>query len=270
MVVDMLVTIKKEWFFHKAQLKKNFINQGALRLSFMLQIIGMILNNLSFFIIWMFFSQAIGVVNGWGMQQTFLMLCVSILVYGIGNSIFGGVGDLYEFVRQGALDSVLVRPKNMYLKLIAREFKVSAIGDVLQGLVGIFAYGIWMKMPIIDIFLLLLMVPAGVILQIGFIMIGDCIVFWLPSAGNLGRIFVDLILLPTTQPISLLNNWLRWFYLLVIPALVIAGLPVETLIHQKYYYIPIAYAIGIFWVWLSVWVFKKSLRRYESGNFITA
>jgi ABC-2 type transport system permease protein len=227
-------------------------------------------SNSSFFAIWLMFAQAIGVVNGWGMAQTFGALSISILTFGITHSLFGSLGDIYRFIHSGALDSLLVRPKNIYLKLITFKLDGVAFGDLLQGAVGLGIYFWWVKADWAHILLVCAMIPPACMVHVAFIMMCDTITFWLPQASNIGRALRDLIMLPSTQPISLIKGVLRWIYLLAIPALVQSGLPIEALTYNKWYYLLLAYAIGIFWVWLSVWVFKKSLRRYESGNFITA
>jgi ABC-2 type transport system permease protein len=100
MGVEMKKLLNEIVFFF-FQWKQNIRNQQALRTSFLLQVAGMFINNIAFFVIWIMFSKTIGVINGWGAMQTFGMLCVSMLTFGIVHSLFGSTGTLTDTVPTG-------------------------------------------------------------------------------------------------------------------------------------------------------------------------
>lgn len=260
----------QEWRFHIFQMKQNFNNKRMLKTSFIIQIISMLISNLSFFIIWMVFSQTIGTHNGWGTLQTFGMLSTSILVFGIVHSCFGSLMHWYEKIPYGAFDIYLTKPKSLYIRIINSEFTVSALGDLIQGSLGIGIFLILSHASFQSVCVFFLLIIPAVIIQVSFIMICNCIVFWLPQSQRLPLALINFILLPATQPISLLDGPMRFFYLFIVPALVIGGLPVETLLHADWRLFALAYAIALFWLLLSHQILKLSIRRYESGNSIGA
>ena len=262
------MSFSKELRFYFFQLKKNFENKRVLRINFIMQVVGMFTSNLSFFIIWMVFSNALGPINGWGIRETFGMLCVSIFTFGIVHTFFGSIATLVTRVPTGAFDSFLTKPKSLYLRILNHEFSVSALGDLIQGTLGLIILMIWAKPSLEAVLIIFLMLPPAVLAQIAFAMTADCIVFWLPHAHNLSTALRDLVLLPSTQPISLLRGPMRFIYLFVIPALVVAGLPIEAFTHKDWSIFALAYAIAIGWFLISYWVLTISLRRYESGNII--
>ncbi len=262
------MSLSHEIRYFLKQTQINFRNERALWLGFTMQAIGMIISNMSFFIIWIFFSKTIGIVNGWGPLQTFGMLSISIFIYGLSHSIFGSVWSWSDKVPTGAFDSLLTKPKNLYLRVISTHCSVSAFGDLIQGLAGMIIYIILTKEPFSHtVWLLIMLVPAAFI-HVAFLITVMCTIFWVPQSTELGRSLGNLLLLPSTQPISLLDGILRWIYLFMFPALVVAGLPIEMFTTPDPAKLALSYGITIGWVWFSYIVFTRSVRRYESGNSI--
>jgi ABC-type uncharacterized transport system permease subunit len=119
------------------------------------------------------------------------------------------------------------------------------------------------------VLLFLIMLPPAATVQLSFIVTCECAIFWLPQAPIIGSVCRDLIILPTTQPISMLRGVMRIIYLTAIPALLVAGLPIEAITYRHpLHLIGIAYGVSLAWLALSVWVLNKSVHRYESGNVI--
>ncbi len=262
------MTLSRELTFFAYQWRQNLKNQQALRTSFVLQIVAMFLNNIAFFVIWIMFSRAVGMINGWGVMQTFGMMCVSMLTYGIVHALFGSTGSLSDTVPNGQFDAYLAKPKNLYTRIINRQMEPTALGDLLQGILGMMIFFCMTHASIGTILLFLVMVPPGAIAQVSFIMVMDCIIFWLPQTPVIGNTLRDLIILPTTQPISLIRGTLRVIYLTAIPALLVAGLPIEIITYHTYSLLALAYTVSLIWLAISIWVLNISVRRYESGNVI--
>lgn len=257
-----------EMRFHFFQLRQNFNNKKMLRTSFILQVISMFVSNISFFIIWIIFSETIGTHNGWGTLQTFGMLSIAILVFGIVHSCFGSLLTWSEKVPTGAFDAFLTKPKSLYIRIINNDFNVGALGDLIQGILGLIIFLFLSHASFSSIIMILLMIIPGVLIQIAFLNICNCVMFWLPQAHNLPAALNNFILLPATQPISLLGGTMRFIYLFIIPALLVAGLPIEAFTHASWKIFFLSYAIAIVWVIISRWIMKISLRRYDSGNSI--
>jgi ABC-type uncharacterized transport system permease subunit len=250
------------------QIGKNFKNERVLGASFLLQVMGMFISNLSFFIIWILFSKTIGTVNGWGTLQTFGMLSISIFAFGMVHSLFGSLMRWHEYVSTGAFDVFLTKPKTVYLRVMTAKFSVYNFGDIIQGILGIGIF-IYLAEPSFQqiVTLMLMLIPA-ILIHISFSTICNCTIFWLPSAHNLSHSLSQLITLPSTQPISLLKGGMRFIYLFIIPALVVAGLPIEVFINPDWKLFVLSYSVSIAWFLLSVWLLNISIRRYESGNTI--
>lgn len=262
------MSLRNELRYLLKQTQINFRNEKALIWSFLAQAVGMIISNSSFFIIWIFFSQTIGVVNRWGALQTFGMLSISIFIYGVTHSVLGSVWSWSDTVPTGAFDSYLTKPKNLYIRVLSMRCNVSAFGDMVQGVVGICIFIAMTKEPMTHtLWLILMLIPAAVI-HVVFLMAVMSVIFWIPQSTELGRSLGNLMLMPCTQPISILDGVLRWVYLFVFPALVVAGLPIEMFTTPDVMTLVLSYAIAAGWMGISYLVFTRSVRRYESGNSI--
>ena len=257
-----------EWRYYRFKWRVNVENQKALRWNFMLQAISIVINNSTFFVIWLLFSQTLGVVNGWGMPQITGALSFGLLTIGCMDTIFGSVQSLKEMVPTGSFDALLTKPKNLYLRVISQDFTPSGTGDFLQGLIGTIVYCYWIKADWTDILCLLIMLPPSLVAMISFLYTCDCLIFWLPQTPIVSTALMDLMFLPLTQPISLVRGGLRFFYLIGVPVLLVGGLPVEAVTYHRYDLIALSYAISGAWLVFSLWIFKVSVRRYESGNVI--
>lgn len=254
-----------ELSFYGFQFRRNVENQRVLRGSTLVLVLGMIFSNCTFMVVWYFFSQAIGTINGWGAAQTFGIQAIAIFTFGIGFMMFGSLGALYPHIERGSFDAFLTKPKNLYVRIGNNEMMPAVLGDLVHGFICMVMYCVWAK-P--NIGLLLLMLPPAVLIQIAFTMAADCISFWLPQAPGLAKAVRELIIGPSIQPLSLFNGWMRIVCLIVVPALVVSGLPVEVVTYHKYELIVLSYIISIIWLFLSIWILKISVRRYESGNVI--
>ena len=261
-------TLLREFKFYFFQFCQNLKNQSALRGSSWVLAISIILSNTPFFVVWLLFSRMTGPIHGWGMLQTFGMLSMAIFIFGLGTLLFGSVGTMQPHVQTGSFDIFLTKPKNLYVRIINNQALPTAIGEVIQGGVGVLIY-LWLAKPTwVLILMFAALIPPAVLVQISFMITCDCIIFWLPYAQGLGKALKELIILPTAQPTSLLQGGIRIMYLTIVPALLVAGVPIEVMTFHSYKLIAVSYTVSLIWLAISVWCLNQSVRRYESGNVI--
>lgn len=258
-------TFLKELAYYKFQFLRNVKNQRVLRGSTLVLVFGMIFSNCCFMLVWFFFSKAVGNINGWGTAQTFGVQAVAIFSFGVSFTMFGSLGSLYPHIERGSFDAFLTKPKNLYVRIMNNETLPTALGDVIHGLICLVVFCVWAE---VDVGALWLMIPPAMLVQVSFIMAADCMAFWLPQAPGLSKAIRELLIVPTLQPISLFQGWMRILCLTLIPALVVSGLPIEVVTYHKYELIALSYIVSIAWLFLSIWILKVSVRRYESGNVI--
>lgn len=264
----MITRLAHEWHYFSLRWRRNVQNQMALRMNFILQMIAMMINNIAFFTIWYFFNKTVGTINGWGTIQTFGLLSYVILIFGLSDMLFGSQHHMGDSVPTGRFDIFLVKPKNLYIRILSDDFSPTSVGDVIQSLIafGIFFY--IQPVTTIDVVTMLVMLVPAITTVISFIMVCSCIVFWLPQLPLLSQTLKDMFYLPCMQPLGLVRGKLRVFYLFVVPCLTVGALPIQTITFNRPELIAIAYGIAGLWLLISVWILKISVRHYESGNVI--
>ena len=111
--------------------KTNVRSAAQLRGAFMLQVVGMMINNLSFVLVWFVFFQAIGSLNGWNAYDVIALSGCGSFGFGAVFSFFSGGTWIPRYVETGLLDGYLLSPRNLYMRIIASKFDITAIGDVM-------------------------------------------------------------------------------------------------------------------------------------------
>jgi len=89
--------MNKELHFSLYAIKKNLQNSAELRTSFLMNVLGMIINNTSFIILWMFFVKSVGVIGGWTAADIICLNGYTALCYGIVLSAGGGIQKLATY-----------------------------------------------------------------------------------------------------------------------------------------------------------------------------
>ncbi len=260
--------MKRDIIFFIAQTKINLKNAYALRSSFWIGVVSMVLNNVSFFVIWLFFMKATGPINGWTSMDVFGMLGVSMMCFGITHGFFYGVVDLPKLVLRGSFDSVLLSPVGSLFKLAGSSFSVIAYGDLLMGTVVAIFYGVYMNFSLYLWALYLFAILLGSIVFICIRLICSSVVFFLHDAEVVSTQLFELFLRPGLYPGSIFPNKLKLFFMTIIPALVTSAVPIDIVKYRSFNLIIFAVLITLFWFFIATVFFKISVRRYESGNFL--
>lgn len=260
--------MKRDIVYFITQTKYNIKNAHALKTAFWVGVGGMMVNNVAFFVIWIFFMKATGPINGWTSIDVFGMLGVSLTCYGVAHSFFYGVRDLPELVTRGSFDNVLLSPVNSFLKLSGTSFSVTAYGDLLLGIVVSIGYGIFLNFTLFSWLIYFGAILVGCIVFISFLLISSLIAFFIYDGGIISAQVFEIFLRPSLYPGAIFPEKLKLFFMTVIPTLLTSAIPVDTVKDQSVYLLLVGSMITVIWVLLTMLLFKISVRRYESGNFL--
>ena len=111
-------------------IRKNIRNEKELKVSFIITVIGMAINNIAFLVIWYYFGKTIGELNGWSPMDVFGLYGYGTTVYGIVVSVFSGILDIPTYITTGNFDKYLLTPKNILVKVTTSKIHTSAFGDL--------------------------------------------------------------------------------------------------------------------------------------------
>lgn len=248
--------------------KFNLKNSFALKGSFLISVFGMILNNTTFFIVWYLFSTTTGPINGWTSFDIFGMLGVSILIFGIIHSLFCGIVELPNDVVRGKFDVILLSPRSILSRLSGASFSITALGDLIMGLIVIIWYGVINNFYFLEWISFLFVIFLGTIVFLCIRMLTSLIAFYVHDGELISRQVFEIFLRPGLYPGSMFTTKMKVIFMTIIPALITSSVSIDFLKTGHIWIMVLSIISTSFWVFLTVFLFKKSIKRYESGNFL--
>ncbi|MCR4328438.1 MAG: ABC-2 family transporter protein [Patescibacteria group bacterium] len=247
-------------------IQKNISSAAELRVSFAMQIIGMMMNNIAFVMVWWLFFKAFGTINGWNIAEAIALQGFVALSFGIVFSFFSGVDEFPKVIHSGALDSVLLTPRVLYARIFTLTTRVSALGDIFFGATLLGIYWILFHHTLSQMIMLgLLVIPASVIMM-NFLLVVSCIGFYIPDAVEISKFMFETMFGPSLYPAGLFQGFMRFFFIFVLPTLAIGGIPVEAVRDWNIIKIVAVWLIAVVWAVIGVWMLHRGVKRYESGS----
>ncbi len=266
--------ILKKW---KAGIRSGFLqfkiqmeSESSLKWAFWLQVFGMFIGNGAFLALWLLFFATFGEINGWGAKEVVGLEGFASLIFGLAFGVFGGSEVMVKYINNGSLDIFLLRPKNIYIQIITSKIRTSAFGDILYGIISLVIFAIWAKLDLVSILVLFLILLPAVVILVNFRFLASLVGFVIPDAEVLSRGVLDLILTPALVPSGLFSKGMRFFLIVVVPALLIGGFLVEVVGSPSILGVLIVFGSAVFWTLVTLFCLEKGLARYESGNLVGA
>jgi ABC-2 type transport system permease protein len=227
----------------------------------------MFVNNLAFFLIWIFFFRQFGDLRGYGLTDIAGLFAMTNLSLGLFVLLADGVQQLSRYIVTGELERFLNTPCHPIPLIVFSNSRASGFGDILFGLVVwlSFAQGSWQSIPWV---LVIGLLCATIIAAALFCL--HCLTFWHRGVYHTTeQVYVSFLIL-SSYPTHIYSFFGKILLMTVFPAGLIATLPMAIL-HQHRIWAVIALPLAaLLWVRLAKWVFQRGLRRYVSGNEIFA
>jgi len=267
MGVDMS-KIKRQIDWIVEATKLNMKAMFEYRSAFMMQVIGMMINNTAFVLVWYLFFKIFTNVNGWEFKEMIAINGLVAMVYGLVFSFAHGTRQISRYITYGQLDRYLVWPKNVLLGVILSEVSISAVGDLFFGLVSLLVYFIMSGFGWPQLFLMPILLFLAVTIFVSFLIVSQSVAFWIPNSEELSSALFEFLLGPSLYPNSSYVGAVRLFFTFVVPSLFISGVPINILLKPNWQMVLFMLVVACFWLILSIKVFKLGLKRYESGNLV--
>ena len=131
----------------------NMKNARELKSSFIISVVGMIINNISFIILWYYFGKTMGIINGWEPTDIFGLYGITCMSYGLIMAFFGGITALPRYIAFGVFDMYLTSPKSILMKISTSKVSTPAIGDLIYGLICFVIFAFISNLSVIQILL---------------------------------------------------------------------------------------------------------------------
>jgi len=256
-------TLRLVWGY----VRHNLMSAMAYRGAFLLQVFGMMLNNLMLLFFWTLLFDKFPTLHGWTLQGVVLLYGVVALGFGLAVVVCGNATQLAKIVASGDLDYYLALPADPLVHVLVSRMNLSGWGDMLFGVL-VYLVALperWANLPLF----LLLGVLSGLIL-VAFNVIMGSLAFWLGQAQDLSFQLGNALLTFGLYPVDIFPDLVRVFLYTLIPAAFVGSIPAGLLVTFSWGKLGalVGFTLGL--VLLARWVFARGLRRYESGNLVTA
>jgi ABC-2 type transport system permease protein len=251
-------------FFH--YLRFNTLAGMEYRASFVVQVLGMVLNNSAFIVFWVLLFRRIGgAIAGYEISDVMFLWALGAAGYGIAGIAMGNAGYLSRLIYTGDLDVYLLQPKPLVPNIVASRMSIAAWGDLIYGVV-LFLVSQPLSLLTISLFLVFTLLSSLLFtaLRIAY----HSISFFLGNAEEFAATASEMTLSFTLYPGSIFEGPTVWILHSLLPAALLAYIPVRLIRSFDLETFALLLAGDAAIVVASLLLFHAGLKRYESGNRI--
>jgi len=255
----------KELRFLLAVWKSNLLSAMEYRVSFITQVLGMMLNDFMYFVIWIIFFQQFKDVRGWGVNDMYITYGVLASSFGLMSMLFGNALYLSDIINKGRLDYYLSLPRPVLLHTISSRMIASGVGDFVYGFLS---YGLSGALTWDGLLRFILATLLATVVFTAFFILLQSLAFWLGMISNFVGLAFNALLTFGIYPITLFDNYAKLILFTVIPAALVGAVP-AAFVSSFTWRTLVELMVGAFvFLFLAVTVFRIGLKRYESGSAI--
>lgn len=246
----------------KYALQREMLN----KVTFISNILFMILNNACFIIQWIIIYSLKDNIGGYSFKQIILLWGFAALTYGISRFFFIDSFDLSDIINSGKLDNYIVQPKNVLIQSITSSVEVSALGDMIYAMIMLFIYGFSFK----NLILFLFCGICGALVIVSVATMLASLSFWFGKTDMIAYTINGLMINFATYPEGIFKGIVKIMFYTVLPLGLTTYIPVQVVSNFKWYYLIYILIGTIVFVSLAFLVFYKGLKRYSSTNLMNA
>jgi ABC-2 type transport system permease protein len=235
------------------------------RVSFITQVVGMMLNNFFYFAIWIVFFDRFKEVRGWGISDMYITFGVIASSFGLVSLFFGNSFMLGDIINNGRLDYYLSLPRPVLLHTISSRMISSGMGDFSYGFLSYAVSGHFTWDGLLR-FVLAILLAATVFAS--FLIIVNSLAFWVGVVSSFSNLMVSAVINFGIYPYSLFDNYAKLILLTVVPAALMGAVPAEFIAQFTWQTLAELLLGALIFLGLAITVFRVGLKRYESGSAI--
>lgn len=255
----------KTFHFLLAIWQANLQSVMEYRASFLSQMLGMMLNNTMYFLVWVIFFDRFKDVRGWGLSDMYVTFGITASAFGLVSVLFGNAFNLGEIITKGRLDYYLSMPRPVLLHTISSRTIASGAGDIVYGFLSFAVSGAFSLEGLLR-FILAIFLSATVFAA--FLITFQSLSFWIGSSSNLTGLALNALLTFAIYPSTLFDPFAKLILFTLIPAALMGAVPADFVRSFSLESLgQLAFGAGIL-LTIAIVVFETGLRRYESGSAI--
>ncbi len=216
-----------------------------------------------------------GRVQGWSFGDVAVFYALVNIMFAVADMLARGFDVLgTEFLRTGAFDRLLLRPRAVALQLIGHEVRLSRLGRLLQGLVvlGIATRLAPIQWSLASVAIGLWAVAGGIALFFGILVLQGAFAFWTIESLELANVLTYGGVQAAQYPLSLYSNWFRAVLTYAVPLACVAYFPVLVILGRPdplgapQWFCMLAPLAGFIFLGLSFIGWRIGIRHYTSSG----
>jgi ABC-2 type transport system permease protein len=168
-------------------------------------------------------------IGGWDLPRMIALFGVSMVLEGLIECwLFPSLNAITEYVRQGELDLLLIRPINSQFMVSFRHIRIWFAGNILLG-IGAILYGMQVErtLTIGNIALCGLLLLAGTAIIYSVWLAAATLAFWFTKVGEVSMIAYTLME-TGRYPVSAYPAWARFTLTYILPIAFITNVPADA------------------------------------------
>lgn len=244
----------------KYALQREMLN----KVTFISNILFMILNNACFIVQWIILYSLKEDVGGYTFKQIILLWGLASFTYGISRFFFKESFELSEIINSGKLDNYLVQPKNVLIQSITSSVEVSALGDILYGLIMLGFFGFSIKSFLLFIFCGI----CGSFVIVSISIIFSSLSFWFGRTEMIANTVNSLMTNFATYPEGIFKGFIKILFYTILPLGLTTYIPVQLISNFNSIYVLYIILGTMVFVTTAFLVFYKGLKHYSSTNLM--
>jgi ABC-2 type transport system permease protein len=246
--------------------RHNLMSAMAYRGPFIIQVLGMLLNDAMLLFFWWVLFNRLPSLQGWTLSRVMTLYGIVAFGFGAATVVCGNAFSVARIIVRGDLDYYLALPADPLLHLLVSRMSLPAWGDMLFGLLVflVAAPEQWKQLPLF----ILLSLLAGVVFVAFSVLVGS-LAFWVGNADNLAAQAINAIVTFGLYPAEIFPGVVRLLLYTLIPAAFVGSLPAQLLDTFEWSKLVLMLAFVVAITLAARLVFRLGLRRYESGNLVT-
>ncbi len=161
----------------------------------------------------------VGTLNGWSFGQVAFLYGLGVFSHGFQDLFFIQTRHIENHVIQGRFDRFLVRPLGVFFQFCTGTVNFCGFYDLIPGII-IFAYGckqVDFQWSIQNIFLLILVIIGGTMIQAAIYTLTGSIAFWTKKSAVFVKVNLELFDKTTQWPMAIYPNWFIRIFSFLIP-----------------------------------------------------
>lgn len=239
------------------------LDAWANRASFLLQIVFMVVNDLTWIVFWGLFFHKSGVLRGWTLHDILIMFSVLTFSSGLCFGLVPNCRHIARLVTSGQLDETLVLPVRALAHILASRVEATNAGDMVFGVVLFAVAGD--PTPLRCLIYAVVCLAAGAVL-VSFMVTTGSLALFSGGQGDVSDFAVGAITIAASYPLDFFGGPVRIVLFSIIPAAFVTGLPTNLLLSFSWSEAAALIAVAVGMTGLAVVTFSSGLRRYTSGS----